>query len=395
MNTNPIHGILQQQIVPYFPGLTGDSFFQPGSRHAVFSLMKKIASGRVLVFIADSADRSPEALLLLASIRILASDMADDADRPALLLNRIRERTVDLAVASSPQIFCGYIDTSRRSFSYAHNLSIPPFFRQADDGPCSFLNGDDIGGWCSVSLKGRTAIFRDYTTRYERNDLLLLLNEPAFSLLSADLPSQYRTLLPQLISSDRDRDALKDCMTRLAALAQNDSSACGDVLMLGMRLGHECERLQESGFSVEDNPELLTFVNHDDIEDVCSRVISALDSFGYRPRDRFQIHQSMHELLSNAVRHGNRYAADRKVHVFFKVTQDQAAVSVIDDGPGFSLTDVPDPLAPANIAKSHGKGILLVKKMVDELSYNSRGNRAFIRKYNSRFGADTNGHHAS
>jgi len=66
--------------------------------------------------------------------------------------------------------------------------------------------------------------------------------------------------------------------------------------------------------------------------------------------------------------------ADRKVHLTLEVRDGNAWVTVSDDGDGFDLDAVPDPTLPENIAKAHGRGLLLMRAFFDEVVYNDRGN---------------------
>ena len=58
----------------------------------------------------------------------------------------------------------------------------------------------------------------------------------------------------------------------------------------------------------------------------------------------------------------------------------EARFSVEDEGEGFKLSDIPDPLDPANLFKTSGRGVLLIYNIMDEVAYNDRGNRLTMVK---------------
>ncbi len=79
---------------------------------------------------------------------------------------------------------------------------------------------------------------------------------------------------------------------------------------------------------------------------------------------------SVRESVSNAIRHGNAGNADKRVHVEFTAVPPPSSgllIRVRDEGPGFDPASVPDPLAPENLLKPSGRGILLMRNFMDEI----------------------------
>jgi serine/threonine-protein kinase RsbW len=71
---------------------------------------------------------------------------------------------------------------------------------------------------------------------------------------------------------------------------------------------------------------------------------------------------------------------DKKVFVLYKITLEKFSISVIDEGKGFNYTNLPDPMLKKEIDRDHGKGLFIVKKYMDEVLFNERGNRVMIGK---------------
>jgi serine/threonine-protein kinase RsbW len=94
--------------------------------------------------------------------------------------------------------------------------------------------------------------------------------------------------------------------------------------------------------------------------------LEAAQQIGFGEDDLHKIGMAVREALVNAVVHGNRYSAQKKVH--FLIVQDSASLTIRigDEGKGFDLTRVPDPLAEENLLKESGRGILLIQAFVDE-----------------------------
>src|SRR6267378_3675350 len=90
---------------------------------------------------------------------------------------------------------------------------------------------------------------------------------------------------------------------------------------------------------------------------------------------------ALREALSNAIVHGNRLDARKLVHVRCCCQRGKGVFIVVrDQGQGFDLTKVPDPLALENLWSEHGRGIHLMKLAVDEISFERGGTEVHLRK---------------
>lgn len=71
---------------------------------------------------------------------------------------------------------------------------------------------------------------------------------------------------------------------------------------------------------------------------------------------------------------------DRKVDVVFEWSDQQIEVVIRDEGNGFKLSELPDPTDPMNLLKPSGRGVLLMKSFMDEVSFNEKGNEVRLVK---------------
>jgi len=80
---------------------------------------------------------------------------------------------------------------------------------------------------------------------------------------------------------------------------------------------------------------------------------------------------SIRECVINAIKHGNRYDAEKRVFVEFHTTVvdgvNEMLVRVRDQGAGFDPEEVADPLAPENLLKGSGRGIFLIRNFMDDV----------------------------
>src|SRR5690242_21726458 len=112
--------------------------------------------------------------------------------------------------------------------------------------------------------------------------------------------------------------------------------------------------------------EMLLDSNLDSVEIAEATVLEAAQAIGFGEDDLHQIGMAVRESMVNAVVHGNRYNARKKVHLSVSRSPERLIVVIGDEGEGFEMKSVPDPLAEENLLKQSGRGLLLIQAFVDE-----------------------------
>ena len=79
---------------------------------------------------------------------------------------------------------------------------------------------------------------------------------------------------------------------------------------------------------------------------------------------------SVSELVNNAMLHGNQSADDKIVTVSISHGKESVTVTISDEGGGFDPNDVPDPLADENLLQEVGRGLFIVKSLMDKVDVN-------------------------
>jgi len=106
----------------------------------------------------------------------------------------------------------------------------------------------------------------------------------------------------------------------------------------------------------------------------------ALQASAYTEHDIFSIKLALEEALVNAIKHGNQMDPDKRVFVAYDVTNDRFEILITDEGQGFNPEDVPDPTDPANIERPCGRGLLLIRGFMTEVTYHGCGNSVSMCK---------------
>ncbi len=89
---------------------------------------------------------------------------------------------------------------------------------------------------------------------------------------------------------------------------------------------------------------------------------------------RFNLRVALGEALANAILYGTRSDPSKQVGVRVRFGRTSIEMEVNDDGEGFDPDIVPDPTTPEYISAAGGRGIFLIKNLVDEVHFNEKGN---------------------
>jgi serine/threonine-protein kinase RsbW len=115
--------------------------------------------------------------------------------------------------------------------------------------------------------------------------------------------------------------------------------------------------------------------------------LEAARGVGFSGEDLNDIGIAVRECLVNAVTHGNRYNAKKKVHLRILIGGARLTVEVMDEGAGFAAAEVPDPLEGDNLLRQSGRGILMMRHYMDEVeSFPREGGGTGIRMVKSLAG---------
>jgi serine/threonine-protein kinase RsbW len=85
--------------------------------------------------------------------------------------------------------------------------------------------------------------------------------------------------------------------------------------------------------------------------------------------ERFHVTMAVREAAVNAVLHGNEYDPARQISVGLENTGKALVFTIADEGRGFIPEEVPDPLAEENLLRGTGRGIFLIRSLMDEVHF--------------------------
>ena len=88
-------------------------------------------------------------------------------------------------------------------------------------------------------------------------------------------------------------------------------------------------------------------------------------------RDRFiNLQIAVSEALVNAIIHGNKENQQKRVHIEIYYDKSTLTIKIKDEGEGFNPEEIPYPTSHNNLLKEHGRGIFIIKSLIDKFECN-------------------------
>lgn len=128
----------------------------------------------------------------------------------------------------------------------------------------------------------------------------------------------------------------------------------------------------------ENRYELTIQSTFDDLENVVDQTEAFFSEHSDNPEFIYTAVLLASEAVTNAIEHGNKSNASRKVRITFLNREKDMEMRVEDEGDGFVREDIPDPLSEENILDDGGRGIFLIERLADEVRYEQGGRRVVI-----------------
>lgn len=220
-----------------------------------------------------------------------------------------------------------------------------------------------------------------------REDALEVTNLDQFDLLITDLdvqsPRQPNQNGSSFASDQQHIKAFKVSASNFARPDLNENELREIVAtVLDYKLRHidKLAAIQDLHEHIEfEFPSALSLM-HIVLEYLMKRV----EKLGVVKSEQSNLFVALDEAFVNAVKHGNKFDATKLVRIAAEVTPSEARFTIEDEGEGFDVNSIPDPLDPENLFKTSGRGVLFIYNIMDEVKYNERGNRLTMIKRSDR-----------
>jgi anti-sigma regulatory factor (Ser/Thr protein kinase) len=120
-------------------------------------------------------------------------------------------------------------------------------------------------------------------------------------------------------------------------------------------------------------------------DEVDRRIEHLTARIGYDDAVRGDIMIAVNEVVKNAILHGNNCDQSKMVRITCICNTSIFRIHVCDNGTGFNPESVADPRNPDNLLKEHGRGLLMINFLMDEVDFEitEEGTRVTLVKYSN------------
>jgi len=218
-------------------------------------------------------------------------------------------------------------------------------------------------------------------------------------------------LLPVILMTAKGSEEIAATALKSGAASYVPKRTLGAGLTETVRIVLDSARTQQlrkkvfgSMISTESNFELSS--DPSEVTAMVDYLRDALDLLSIVPEDHLtRISTALTEALINAMDHGNLELdsrlldgddpdayrrmraqrmkeppyANRRLLVHSRLNRLEAVFTIADEGPGFDISKIPDPTDPDNLMRAHGRGLLLIRTFIPEVTFNDRGNEVTLR----------------
>ncbi len=95
----------------------------------------------------------------------------------------------------------------------------------------------------------------------------------------------------------------------------------------------------------------------------------------------FEVKLALEEALTNAMRHGNALDSSLEVDVRIEAGPAKVILDIHDEGKGFDFQNLPDPTTKSNVDKPSGRGVFLMRRLMDKIEFYDSGSGVKLIKF--------------
>ena len=99
-------------------------------------------------------------------------------------------------------------------------------------------------------------------------------------------------------------------------------------------------------------------------------ILNSISKLKIKKTLKNNIELAVAEAAANSILHGNKNDPSKNVTIKIDINSKKLTLSFKDEGKGFNPDEVPDPTMPENLLKGSGRGVHIMKSLVDEVTYN-------------------------
>lgn len=229
---------------------------------------------------------------------------------------------------------------------------------------------------------------------FNRDDALADKDLDAYDIVITDLAGESDALASEPVANGNNGTCIPDMPTADAGEKVKAFKFCASHFVRDGFDEDELKNLIETVLDYKsrylDTTELVRHL-HEKIEfelpssiapmhSILDYLLKRVGKLGGVDPERSNLFVALDEAFVNAVKHGNKFNTQKLIRITAELSTKEATFTVEDEGEGFDVNSIPDPLDPDNLFKTSGRGVLFIYNIMDEVKYNERGNRLTMVK---------------
>lgn len=117
------------------------------------------------------------------------------------------------------------------------------------------------------------------------------------------------------------------------------------------------------------------------IKKISFKILESLEAYKLDNSIIFDIRLCVEEAVRNAIVHGNHCDKRKSARVVYWIKEGSLNMEVEDEGGGFDYKNLPDPTTNENLMKGSGRGVYLIKHLMDKIEFSETGNKLRMTKH--------------
>ncbi|HEX9745759.1 MAG TPA: SpoIIE family protein phosphatase [bacterium] len=323
----------------------------------------------VAIVIGDVANKGIAASLMTFSLLSMFRNNARTLTSPCDILNSINRSLInqikdDCWFATG---FYAKLNTKTRTFTYSSAGHEMPIWYHAGENKVDVLEsaGYPLGLFSSFKYKTREVELGD-------GDKIVFYTDGVPDAMSPDGERFGHERLLDLVKKYGDltgQELSRKIIEELDAFTQTNSHR-DDIIVAVLDL--------------QDDPWVHRLISFDESGELVNDILQALTPYKLNQKDIYSIRLAVDEAIANAWRHGLGQRDDARFKVSYLISDEGFSLRVLDAGTGFDHESLPDPTVEENLFKTHGRGVFLIRQVMDEVEFNDSGNEiAFYKQFPS------------
>ncbi len=316
--------------------------------------------------IADVAGKGVSAAMIMSMTRSLLRAEVFDHDKPSEVLSSLNELLLDdIDPNLYVTMFYARLDLDTLAMEYSKAGHNPPLIFHTDTGELDAL---DVPGLFLGMFK--EGFYQDRITTLQYGDTLILYTDGVIEALNEN---EEKYGLDRMIGLIKDNQEL-DAQSLVDKIFSNIQKYVGRMPIYD-DLTLVIVNLYKGGkLTTEFKSDRGQMGQH------IEKIVSVLTSRQVPEETLFCVRIALEEAITNAIEHGNKGDPSRFVWVEYEILKSNVRFVVRDEGDGFDHRLRSSELESAEILRDRGRGLLILKQLMDELSFNEKGNEITLVK---------------